>query len=288
MADNWVFIAGDGSTKTMAATEISSGIFANQVRVADATAAHFLPTMDAAARSGFVKVSDGTGSLGLDNSNTTAKVSLYGKVSAAGDTALPAFNTAAHAGYVVVTDLTNTMPTMDAVGRAGYVFVTNGTQTMPSMDALARPGFVRLSDGTNALMPASASLADAFANPSTTKIEALLGVFNGATWDRLRTANVFTTVALNAGTSETTIWTPASGKKFRLLGFLLTCGAASTLTFKDNTAGTTIFVTRGTTDAPINTGPMGNGILSASADNVLTVTRGTSCTLSGTLFGCEE
>src|SRR5690348_2833412 len=66
--------------------------------------------------------------------------------------------------------------------------------------------------------------------------------YNGATWDRLRAPNTFKTVALTAATTETTIWTPASGKKFRLMGFILTPGAATSLTFKDNTSGTTIFV----------------------------------------------
>ncbi len=114
--------------------------------------------------------------------------------------------------------------------------------------------------------------------------------FNGATWDRTRTPTVYKTVSLTAGTTETTIWTPASGKKFRLMGFILTPGAATTLTFKDNTAGTTIFVTRGTTDTPIvvPSGALGNGIKSGAADRVLTVTRGTSATLDGVVFGTEE
>ena len=114
--------------------------------------------------------------------------------------------------------------------------------------------------------------------------------FNGATWDRSRTPVVFKTVSLSAGTTETTIWTPASGRKFRLMGFILTPGAATTLTFKDNTAGATIFVTRGAADQPIfiPAGALGNGILSGAADRVLTVTRGTSATLDGVLIGQEQ
>lgn len=115
-----------------------------------------------------------------------------------------------------------------------------------------------------------------------------LFLYNGSTNEPMRNPNVFKVVALTAGTSETTIWTPTSGKKFRLMGFILTCGAASTLTFKDNTAGTTIFAARGTTDTPIVSVPMGNGILSVAANNVLTVTRGTSATLDGVVWGTEE
>lgn len=111
---------------------------------------------------------------------------------------------------------------------------------------------------------------------------------NGLTVDVLRTATVFKVVTLAAGTAETTIWIPAAGKKFRLMGFLLTPGAATTLTFKDNTGGTTIFAARGNTDQPITTPPFGNGILSATINNVLTVTRGTSATLDGVVWGTEE
>jgi hypothetical protein len=113
------------------------------------------------------------------------------------------------------------------------------------------------------------------------------GLPGTGSWQGQRTPSVFTTVSLGAGTAEATIWAPTTGKKFRLMGFILTAGAASTLTFKDNTGGTTIFVCRGTTDQPIVVA-LGNGKISAAANNVLTVTRGTSATLDGTLFGTEE
>jgi hypothetical protein len=132
--------------------------------------------------------------------------------------------------------------------------------------------------------------ADAIAPAAPVEILGFESRFNGTTWDRIRTPNVFKVVALGAGTTETTIWTPASGQKFRLMGLILSCGAASTLTFKDNTAGTTIFAARGAADAPIviPASALGNGILSGAADRVLTVTRGTSATLDGVVFGTEE
>ncbi len=146
----------------------------------------------------------------------------------------------------------------------------------------------------------SAYLADGFTTRNYTKtpadaispaapIEMLpyLHAYNGATWDRLRTPTVFKVVALSAATAETTIWTPTTGKKFRLMGFVLTPGAASTLTFKDNTAGSTIFAARGTTDQAISL-DLGNGILSGAINRVLTVTRGTSATLDGVVWGVEE
>lgn len=146
----------------------------------------------------------------------------------------------------------------------------------------------------------SAYLADGFTTRNYTKTPAdaispaapvemlpYQHLYNGATWDRARTPTVFKVVALSAATAETTIWTPATGKKFRLMGFILTPGAASTLTFKDNTGGTTVFAARGTTDQPVVVN-IGNGILSGAVNRVLTVTRGTSATLDGVVFGTEE
>lgn len=98
---------------------------------------------------------------------------------------------------------------------------------------------------------------------------------------------VFKVVALGAGTTETTIWTPATGKKFRLMGYVLTVGAGSTMTFKDNTGGATIFASRSATDQAV-TVDLGNGILSGAVNNVLTVTRGTSATLDGVVWGTED
>lgn len=100
-------------------------------------------------------------------------------------------------------------------------------------------------------------------------------------------ATIFKPIALAAGTAEVTIWTPASGKKFRLMGFCIGAGSASTIEFRDNTAGTMIFLAKvGATIALFV--DLRNGILSAAANNVLTITRGTSTTLDGTIWGIEE
>jgi len=113
-------------------------------------------------------------------------------------------------------------------------------------------------------------------------------LFNGSTWDRWRVSTTFKVVALSADTAEATIWTPTSSKKFRLIRAVLTASAQTILTFKDNTGGSTIAVVELAANVPftLDLGP--NGILSAAANNVLTVTRGTSAILNGTLEGCEE
>lgn len=109
---------------------------------------------------------------------------------------------------------------------------------------------------------------------------------DGENEEKQRTPTVFKSFDLAAATAETTLWTPAAGKKFRLMGMIITAGAATTLLFKDGTAGTNIFrVGAGATPVPID---IGNGILSALANNNLTVTRSVSATLMGTVWGTEE
>lgn len=119
-------------------------------------------------------------------------------------------------------------------------------------------------------------------------IQQLPLVFNGATVDLAREPKVIKSVNLTAATAETTIWTPTSGKKFRLLRGVITTSAQSILTFKDNTAGTTILTLELAANTPFtfNLGTL--GILSAAANNLLTVTRATSATLTGFVSGCEE
>lgn len=116
--------------------------------------------------------------------------------------------------------------------------------------------------------------------------------WNGQNISRARAPSKF--VSLNAVSiaAEATIWTPASGRKFRLMGGMLTCAGgagASNVLLKDNTGGSTILILPfSAVAATLNLPPMGNGILSAAANNVLTATGIASETLSGYVFGTEE
>lgn len=76
--------------------------------------------------------------------------------------------------------------------------------------------------------PAPAAIGDAIANPSTVDVAALQLVYNGATWDRVRTPNVFKQSGTTAAGSAA-IWTPAAGKKFRLMRYLVTITADATM-----------------------------------------------------------
>ncbi len=119
----------------------------------------------------------------------------------------------------------------------------------------------------------------------------MLGVgpsaYTGAGWDRVRTPAIFKTATATAS-GDTALWTPTSGKKFRLMRYQMqiTADAATSggadidIVLRDSTtalaAAYSVFVpaTAGTT---FNNGTrtewvdLGNGILSAAANNVLNI-----------------
>lgn len=115
-------------------------------------------------------------------------------------------------------------------------------------------------------------------------------IFNGQALVRARSPFVFKNLNALAVSSEATIWTPATGRKFRLMGFVLTSGTVGgNVVLKDNTAGTTILVLPfGAANVMLQSPPIGNGILSAAVNNVLTATGSATQTLSGFVFGTEE
>ena len=104
----------------------------------------------------------------------------------------------------------------------------------------------------------------------------------------VRMADKFLPLSLASSAAEQTIWTPGSGKKFRLLGLHLMLGTACALTFRDNTAGTTVLIVAGGNTLPVQLFLGGFGILSAVANNVLTVQAGAASTISGVVYGIEE
>jgi hypothetical protein len=112
-------------------------------------------------------------------------------------------------------------------------------------------------------------------------------LFNGSTWDRQRTPFVFKQ-ASTAATGSTALWTPAAGKKFRLMRYkiqltgLAKAAAAADLTIDLLDAAASIgqkcIVTVQTTALTLDGDAyesgwidLGNGILSALANNVLNI-----------------
>lgn len=131
--------------------------------------------------------------------------------------------------------------------------------------------------------------------------------YNGAAWDRLRTPTTFKTATATAS-GDTAVWTPAAGKKFRVMGYSIEVTGEATLA---GAADLVITLRDATTDmnlthscyvpaaAPTNPGgtvfsktvQLGNGRLSSAANAVLNVNLSaalTAGTVRVTPIGVEE
>jgi hypothetical protein len=143
-------------------------------------------------------------------------------------------------------------------------------------------------DGST-IFPDAAALADAQANPNAPTLGAALEAYNGSTWNRLRTPNIYKDLDSVAIGSIATVWTPGSGKKFRLMGGSISVSSACSVLFEDNAGGTTIIRTpKLMADIPY-TFDLGNGVLSGAANRVLKATASVSpAVITGHLYGIEE
>lgn len=113
--------------------------------------------------------------------------------------------------------------------------------------------------------------------------------FNGASWDKPRTSSVFKDLAGVAITTIASVWTPASGKKVRLMGGSFSVSGACSVLFEDGGAGTTIIRTPLLEANKPYTLDLLNGVLSGAADRVLKATASTgTVTITGHLYGTEE
>lgn len=116
-------------------------------------------------------------------------------------------------------------------------------------------------------------------------------VYDGnVTFDLARSPTIFKTLNAVVITTSTALWTPAAGKKFRLLGGMVSVGtAAGNVLIQDAVSGSTIFILpKQALDTVFYVGPFGNGILSAAANNALAAIGASTATISGTLWGTEE
>lgn len=103
------------------------------------------------------------------------------------------------------------------------------------------------------------------------------------------TFKMISAVAIVAGTLAT-VWTPASGKKVRLLGWSLSSSAAARLQFEDSgTAGTVIAQTPLLAAAGVHDAHhLGEGVALAAVNNTLKLDVTANATVSGMVFGVEE
>jgi hypothetical protein len=101
-------------------------------------------------------------------------------------------------------------------------------------------------------------------------------------------ADVFQSFSALAITAEATLWTPTSGKKFVLMGFVITQNTlAGDITLKDGTGGATILTIPATPVGQPLAVPLGAGITSATADNLLRAIGVATETISGFVYGRE-
>jgi hypothetical protein len=161
--------------------------------------------------------------------------------------------------------------------------------TALSVESAAIPNLnVRVRSAGN--VASVAGPADASANVAL-YTTAYLEQFDGALWQRGRVPGVWkdvSAVAVVAGVGFTA-WTPGAGKKFRLMGYALSSSAAAAIIFGDNAVGTVLHRTPLLAAAGVFASPpMGNGQLSAAANNVLKIDVSVNSTLTGFLFGTEE
>lgn len=172
------------------------------------------------------------------------------------------------------------VPNLGTVAQQGGM---QGTDTGGEPYALAYENISALG-GTAIATPAD-STAFAGTMPSVRMEQSGTGVASP-----VRVPNVFKTFAAQAITAGTplVVWTPATGKKFRLQGFSLSVSAACYPIIKD---GGTTAVLNGPllAIAGVYTTPgMGNGILSTTANNALNLDVSANATVTGFVFGIEE
>ena len=115
-----------------------------------------------------------------------------------------------------------------------------------------------------------------------------ISVYNGSGYEYVRIASTRKDLSAVTITSITSVWTPASGKKFRLMGGCISLSAAGNVLFEDNAAAAFIFRTpKLLADTPYNF-DLGNGYLSAAVNNILKATASAAGAITGTLYGTEE
>lgn len=130
-------------------------------------------------------------------------------------------------------------------------------------------------------------------------LEVVQGLYNGTSVDRQRGPNVFKpfnaqAVTVSTANTPTSIWTPASGKKFRLMGYWFSTSVAAGLVFHD-LAGigggglmgcpSPLHAAAGVIQSPPE---IKNGLVSGAINNQLWIDATAATTLTGFVWGTEE
>ncbi len=120
------------------------------------------------------------------------------------------------------------------------------------------------------------------------RTSAELRQWDGSNYVRMRVPTTFKTIAavsVTAGTAVT-IWTPTTGKKFRVMGFVLGCSVAGGIILVDS--ATEFLRVLAAAGASVTAPGMDNGYLSTTANNLLKVNVTATGVISGYVYGTEE
>jgi hypothetical protein len=196
---------------------------------------------------------------------------------------------------VDVTRVQGTVGVDSELPAAAALTDADGNPTVPGVGAYAMGWtgsvwhrLVTDANGFQRVVPASG--VSNFADGSTLVGATPVGAWswNGATWDRVRVVSVFKTradAAVTAGTAAA-LWTPTTGKKFRLMRGQLALSVAGEIILKDAT--TEILRSPKLQAGATWTFEIGNGRLSSAANNVLNVDVSATGNVGGWVAGTEE
>ena len=117
-----------------------------------------------------------------------------------------------------------------------------------------------------------------------------IGKYNGATIDRERIISKFIQIKAQAVTAATPVdvYTPTTGKKFRILGYDLGLSVAGAILLEDTTGVEVLRTGTMAANTGKSSGPMGEGVLSSAANNHLFLDVTASGTINGWIGICEE
>jgi hypothetical protein len=118
----------------------------------------------------------------------------------------------------------------------------------------------------------------------------MFGTTDGTAQEQRRIMKVFKVMNGQSLTLNTDagIWTPAAGKRFRLMRITAWASVAAALLLKDGAAGTVIAATGVAAGGAPMVVDFGQGILSGLADRVLNINPSASTVLWGVVMGTEE
>lgn len=100
----------------------------------------------------------------------------------------------------------------------------------------------------------------------------------------------FSVSVVSLGIGPQTVWTPTNNRRFRIMGFSITSDKAAQVNFKDGTVASFWATPALVANTPFGILDLGDGYLSASANNLLRldVSTGVPVALTGMVWGREE